>query len=69
MFDSEDGAREASLATGCRIGRFIVRYDVPEDSGITWQQYGPAGHFGLRGNIEILKSLLASDYQADVELE
>jgi hypothetical protein len=38
------------------IGRYICRFDVPEDIGITWKETHPPGHYDLRGNKELLKA-------------
>jgi hypothetical protein len=57
-FDTEEGARrQAKMFT--HLGNRIVRYDIPEDSGIWWEQSGEQGHYDLRGNIEELKNYLA----------
>jgi hypothetical protein len=57
-FDTEEGARrQARMFT--LLGNLIVRYDIPDESGITWEQSGEPGHFDLRGDAEELKRYLA----------
>lgn len=57
-FDTEDGARrQAKMFT--HLGNLIVRYDIPDGSGITWEQSGEPGHYDLRGDAEELKRYLA----------
>jgi hypothetical protein len=57
-FDTEEGARrQAKMFT--HLGKFIVRCDIPEGSGISWEQSGEAGHYDLRGDVKELKSYLA----------
>lgn len=63
-FDTEEGARRAAQAAP-HLGTLIVRYDIPENSGITWIQSGPDGHYDLSGDLEFLKACL-SDFRADV---
>jgi hypothetical protein len=59
-FDTEEGARrQAKMFT--HLGSLIVRYDIPDGSGIRWEQLGESGHFDLRGDAEELKSYLADD--------
>ena len=41
------------------LGNMIVRYDIPDGSGITWEQSGEPGHYDLRGDAEELKHYLA----------
>lgn len=56
-FDSEEGARrQAKQFT--HLGNKIARYDIPEHSGIRWQQSGKAGHYDLWGDKEELKRYL-----------
>lgn len=40
------------------IGRYMCRYDIPEDAGITWEQSGREGHYDLRGDKQVLKGCL-----------
>jgi hypothetical protein len=47
------------------LGNHIVRYDIPDGSGITWEQSGEPGHFDVRGDKEELKGDLA-DFVAHV---
>lgn len=63
-WDSEEGARQAAVAAP-RIGKVIVRYDIPEESGITWEQSMHPGHYDLRGDKEELKRYL-TDVVAEV---
>jgi hypothetical protein len=63
-FDTEDGARQQARRF-THLGSFIVRYDIPEGAGITWEQSGEPGHYDLRGNATELKRYLA-DFVARV---
>lgn len=63
-WDTEDGARSAALDVP-HIGKVIVRYDIPEDGGITWTATEPPGHYDLRGTKEELKRC-PTDFVADV---
>lgn len=56
-FDTPEGAK-AMARRFKRLGRYISRYDVPEDGGITWEQTIEPGHYDLRGSKEILKQYL-----------
>jgi hypothetical protein len=59
-FDTEEGARrQAEMFT--HLGNLIVRYDIPEASGIHWEQSGEPGHYDLRGDKEELKSYLSDE--------
>jgi hypothetical protein len=56
--DSEEGARTTARRYP-RLGRYIVRADVPENVGIEWRKtYGP-GHYFLKGDKAVLHSFLA----------
>jgi len=63
-FDSEQGVREATEEAP-HIGKLIVRFDVPEGAGVTWEQTGPPGHYDLRGDMGFLKRCL-TDFVAKV---
>lgn len=61
-WDSVEGARRI----GCmfpKAGQFIVRYDIPEGSGVTWEQTVEPGHYDLRGDKEELKRYLSPDFE------
>jgi hypothetical protein len=63
-YDTEDGARQQGRRIP-RLGKFVVRYDIPADSGIAIRKtFGP-GHYGLRGDKEERHSYLA-DFVAEV---
>jgi hypothetical protein len=57
-YDSEEGARRQAQRFP-KLGRFIVRYDVPEGAGVTWEQTLGPGHYDLRGDKDELKRYLA----------
>jgi hypothetical protein len=57
-FDSEEGARRQGKRFP-RLGRFIVRYDIPPDAGITYEQTLGPGHYDLRGDMTELHGYLA----------
>lgn len=63
-----EGARRAALQAregGTDLGEIIVRYDVPEGAGITWEQCLEPGHYDLRGDLKALK-LYLSDFREKV---
>lgn len=67
-WDSEEGAR-AMARRFPKIGHLIVRYDIPEGAGLTWDQTIQEGHYDLWGDREArqgLKRYLASDFLAEV---
>jgi hypothetical protein len=46
-----------------KIGRFVVRYDISEGQGITWEQSGPnPHHFDLFGDKDSLKRCLTDEW-------
>jgi hypothetical protein len=53
-FDSADGAL-AKARRFKRLGRYIMRYDIPAEGGIAWKQTIEPGHYDLRGDKETLK--------------
>lgn len=54
-FDTEkDVRRQARMFT--HLGNLIVRYDIPEESGIMWEQSGEPGHYDLRGDLVLSMS-------------
>ncbi len=57
-FDTEEGARRQARMFA-HLGNLIVRYDIPNGSGIVWEQSGELGHCDLRGDAEELKRYLA----------
>jgi len=63
-FDTEQGARRQARRIK-RLESYIVRYDIPEGSGIAWRKtFGP-GHYDLKGDKTELHSYLA-DFHAEV---
>ncbi len=61
-FDTEDAAVAQAKGARGRLGRLIVRYDVPEGAGVTWQQTGRnPRHFDLFGDHEELKIYLSDE--------
>jgi len=65
-FDTAEGARrQAEQYT--HLGRYVVRYDIPEDSGLTWERSGEPGHLDLRGDAEELKRYLSPDFLLEVK--
>jgi hypothetical protein len=57
FYDTFEGI-ERQIRLVPAIGRHIVRYDIPEGSGITWNETQPPGHFDIRGDKELLKQCL-----------
>ena len=46
-----------------QLGRFVVRYDIPEGGGITWEQSGKnPHHFDLFGDKDVLKRCLTDEW-------
>jgi len=63
-YDTEEGVRrQHRLLRPPGLGKHVVRYDIPEGSGITWEQTIAPGHFDLRGDPEELKHYL-TDFRA-----
>lgn len=54
------------IAQWIRSANWIVRYDIPDGRGVTVESCGPHGHFDIRGDVELLKSYLAPDFQEAV---
>ena len=50
------------------FGTYIVRYEIPEGVGITWEETLEPGHYDLQGDKDVLKSCLA-DFVAEVQGE
>ena len=63
-FDSEEGARRVAKKRP-RLGSLIVRYDIPDGAGITWEKTLGPGHYDLRGDKDELKRYL-TDFVVDV---
>jgi hypothetical protein len=57
FYDTIEGP-ELQIRQVPAIGRYIVRYDIPEGIGITWKETQPPGHFDIRGDKEALKECL-----------
>ncbi len=64
-WDSEAGARRIGQMFP-KSGTLIVRYDIPEGSGIQWEQTIEPGHYDLRGDKEELKRYLSPDFCKEV---
>lgn len=63
-FDTVEGARDqARQVPG--IGKYIFRYDIPEDAKLIWKQTLGPGHYDIWGDKEELKRYLTG-YVADV---
>ena len=60
-YDSEEGARAKAKRLKGKLGGLIVRYDIPEGAGITWDPSFGAGHHDIRGDVEELKRYLSDD--------
>ena len=63
-YDTEDGARRQARRFP-RLGRYIVRYDIPPDASISYEPSLGPGHFDLRGDKDELHGYLA-DFVTDV---
>jgi hypothetical protein len=75
-FDSEEAARQTGRKYP-RLGQVIVRYHVPDDSGIEARQFGEdRHHYDLRGGADwardlparkaLMERFLDRDYRGDV---
>lgn len=63
-FDTEEGLDwQAKMFT--HLGSLIVRYDIPINANIGWEQSGEPGHYDLHGDKEELKRYL-SEFVAEV---
>ncbi len=61
------------LATKVRgkLGAYVVRNDIPEVAGVTWEPVAgdeDKGHYDIFGNVDMLKRYVAVDYCIDVGL-
>jgi hypothetical protein len=63
-YDSLDRARRKAKQLKGRFGSLIVRYDIPEGSGITWEASFGGGHHDLFGNVAELKHFLTDEVTA-----
>jgi hypothetical protein len=60
FYDSVEGVRQqARQVPG--IGKYIVRFDIPEGIGITWTPSLGPGHYDIRGDKETLKRCLTDE--------
>ena len=60
--------RQAINARG-RRGNLIVRYDIPEGRGVTWEQgRRDPHHYDLYGDRDELRRYLVLDFRIDVEI-
>jgi hypothetical protein len=64
-WDTEEGARRIAQQFP-KLGRLIVRYDIPDTARITAEQTIVVDHFDLHGDMEELKRYLAPDFVAQV---
>lgn len=53
-FDSEEAARAAARNSTRNLGKWIVRYDIPDDSSVTYVSTPEIadGHYDIRGDKE-----------------
>jgi len=65
FWDSEAGARRVGQDFP-KAGAFIVRYDIPENSGIRYEQTLEPGHYDLRGDKDELERCLVPDFCENV---
>lgn len=65
LWDTEEGARRIGRKYP-KAGELIVRFDIPEGSGLRCVPHGPPGHVDLRGDKAELLRYLASDFLAEV---
>jgi hypothetical protein len=60
FYDSVEGVRQQAREVP-GIGKYIVRYDIPEGVGITWTPSLGPGHDDIRGDKETLKRCLTNE--------
>jgi hypothetical protein len=68
-FDTAEAAVQLAKRMRVKLGRVIVRYDIPEGVGITWELVPGdegTGHFDLFGDKEVLKRYPAIAFHLDV---
>ncbi len=58
-FDSSEGARALAIRLKGRLGRLIVRYDIPDGAGAVWDKTLGPGHYDLYGDKTELQRYLA----------
>ncbi len=66
FYNSEDGARRCAKQN-THLGGKIVRFEIPEGVGITWDPPDDEGHQNVRGDKEVLKRYLVEDWFARVK--
>jgi hypothetical protein len=69
-FDTQEAAVRLAIRMRGKLGKVIVRYDVPEGVGITWESVPgdeDTGHFDLFGDKNVLKRYLATDFRLEIE--
>lgn len=67
-YDSPEGAIRQAIDSRGRLGKLIVRFDIPDDSGIAWERdRRDPHHVDLYGDREELKRYLAGDFCLTIE--
>ena len=70
VFDTQAAAISAARAARGRLGRIVVRFDIPPNSAFQWQQTGKnPNHFTLYGNLPELHGYIVPDSAIEVEIE
>ena len=70
-YDTPEAAARPAMKMRGKLGDLIVRYDIPEGVGITWEPVPgdeDSGHFDLFGDKDVLKRYLATDFLLKVEI-
>jgi hypothetical protein len=63
-----EAAIRQAVNTRGRLGRLIVRYDIPEDAGVTWSQTTrDSNHYDLFGVRQELRRYLALDFRHEID--
>jgi hypothetical protein len=62
FYDTKEGVRHQARLIPA-IGKFVARYDIPHNVGITWEQTIAPGHYDIRGDKDVLKSCLTDDIE------
>jgi hypothetical protein len=67
-YDTLEAAIRQATDTRGRLGRLIVRYDIPEDAGVTWSQTTrDQNHYDLFGDRQELRRYLVPDFRHEID--
>jgi len=66
-YDTEERMRAKALENP-RLGKFIIRYNIPAGAGVSWTPSIEEGHYDLRGDKEELERYRDPEYVAHVKV-